>query len=286
MPRAIAKPFARGFRPEMVLWLIGAAAVAQAGATLYCQALHSLGAHGVMLPVLLVVLGAATISSIAGFAFSALCGTALLHLVPNPIEAVQIMLVCSIGIQSLSVWSVRRQIDWITLSRLLVGGLAGLPAGLWLLTHLSRQDYAHTLGALLTLYGLWMLLRGRGVTWAGAPRLTGLVGILGGITGGMAALPGPFVVIWCGMQGWNKGRQRCVTQPFILSMQILALAMLHAMGPAMAADTAIGLNAWGYVPAALVGTAIGLHIFRRLTDGQFGVAVNAWLIASGAGLLL
>lgn len=290
MPGAISRRLVAGYRPETALALTAVPVLAVAGALLYCRGLHALGADGVLLPALLVVMGAAAISSIAGFAFSALSGAALLHLVTSPIQVVQIMLVCSIGIQSLSVWSFRRHVDWTTLSRLLAGGMLGVPAGLWLLTHLSRLEYTHALGAMLTVYGVWMILRRRHVVWVLAPHTAIVAGFLGGITGGMAALPGALAVIWCGIQGWDKERQRGVAQPFILCMQIVALSILSVMRSTglvgVAANVAANVAAWGYLPAALLGTMVGLHIFRRLTDRQFGTAVNVLLIVSGAALLV
>ena len=40
------------------------------------------------------------------------------------------------------------------------------------------------------------------------------------------------------------------------------------------------------VLAALLGAWFGLRIFRRLSDRQFELVVNALLIASGIGLVL
>ena len=57
---------------------------------------------GSAVPMLAVLL-ASMVSSIAGFAFSALCGALLFHLMENPVYTVQVMIVCSIAIQSLSV---------------------------------------------------------------------------------------------------------------------------------------------------------------------------------------
>jgi uncharacterized membrane protein YfcA len=112
-----------------------------------------------------------------------------------------------------------------------------------------------------------------------------LAGLMGGITGGMAALPGPFVMIWCNLQGWSKARQRGLTQPFILIMQLSTLAALYALGSSTAHAASIDPSAWAYLPGALAGTRIGLSVFRRLSDRQFATAINTLLIVSGLGLL-
>jgi uncharacterized membrane protein YfcA len=253
---------------------------------LYHNILTMLGVDGITSAAVLVVFASALVSSIAGFAFSAICGAVLLHLVPSPVAAVQIMLVCSIGIQSLSVWMLRQEIEWRMLSRLLAGGLLGLPVGVWLLLHLSPGNYAGALGGLLVLYGAWTLLRGPKVSYR-LPVGTALVfGFAGGITGGMAALPGPFVTIWSSLRGEGKARQRGLTQPFILAMQICTLAALLALGRAGGSPGSIDLSTWAYLPWALAGTRTGLAVFRILSDKQFTIAVNLLLIVSGLGLLL
>jgi hypothetical protein len=76
------------------------------------------------------VFTAAAISSVGGFAFSAICGAILFHLMEDPVAAVQTMMICSIVVaavqtmmicsivgQSYMVWWLRRQVEW---GRLLV----------------------------------------------------------------------------------------------------------------------------------------------------------------------
>jgi hypothetical protein len=50
----------------------------------------------------IIVLACATLSSVAGFAFSALSGPALLHAIGDPVKAVHIMLVASVAPRNLS----------------------------------------------------------------------------------------------------------------------------------------------------------------------------------------
>jgi hypothetical protein len=72
---------------------------------------------------------ASTLSSIAGFAFSAICGAMLFHLLTKPVQIVQIMLVCSIAIQALCVASLRNAIDWKSLARFFLAGWSGCRLG-------------------------------------------------------------------------------------------------------------------------------------------------------------
>lgn len=237
---------------------------------------------GVSTLCMIAVLASAAVSSIAGFAFSAICAALLLPLIEEPVQAVTVMLLSSIAIQSLSVWTLRRNVDARALLPFLLGGILGLPGGVYLLLNAQAPDYVRLMGISLVVYGSFMLLR-RPAIIRGGPVHDAVAGALGGITGGLAAFPGALVTIWCGMKGWDKGRQRGVYQPFILVMQVLTLAAVTAMAPS-APGFGIAATAWAFVPAALLGTCCGLAFYKRLSDGQFTVAVNLLLIVAGLGL--
>jgi uncharacterized protein len=170
------------------------------------------------------------------------------------------------------------------LLRFISGGITGLPLGVYLLTHLASHLYLRCIGLFLIAYGLFMIARRP--YKATFCNVVGdyIAGFLGGVTGGLVAFPGAFVTIWCGLKGWTKDRQRGVYQPFILVMQMLALALISFMQSSHA--DGIDLSTIIYVPGALLGTWCGIAIFRRLPDSQFARAVNLLLIASGLGLLM
>ena len=228
-----------------------------------------------------VVLLAALVSSIAGFAFAALAGSALAYLRFDPVQAVMTMALCSIAIQGYAVWQLRASIRWRALAPMLAAGAITTPLGVALLTYIDAKLYAAVLGAIVTGYGAFVLLRRetrpvRGALWHDV-----LVGALGGVMGGLSSAPGLAVTIWCSMRGWDKLRQRAVYQPFILAMQLVTVACLTwTAGPRTEA-----LRHASYVPFALMGAIGGFALYRRMTTQQFRVAVSVLLIVSGAGLL-
>ena len=229
----------------------------------------------------LVMLTAALVSNIAGFAFCALAGSALAYLGTDPVRAVQAMVVCSTATQLYAVWTIRRAIRWNALWPMIAAGASTIPLGVWLLIHADAVYYAAGLGVFLTGYAGYLLLRRtvRVVHWS-AWR-DALAGALGGITGGLAGLPGSIVTIWCGMRGWDRLRQRAVYQPYILSMQIVTLVALRFQAP-LRMNLAHDLR---FVPFALLGAVGGLALFHRMTNRQFQLAVGLLLGASGVGLL-
>jgi len=118
------------------------------------------------------------------------------------------------------------------------------------------------------------------------PLADACAGFLGGLSGGLAAFPGAFVTIWCGLKGWDKARQRGVYQPFILGMQPITLLVIYLMRPSSSIAMQLDWKTLTFIPAALLGAWLGLCIFKRLSDRQFELAVNLLLIASGVGLFL
>jgi len=228
-----------------------------------------------------VLLLAALVSSIAGFAFSAIAGCALAYVGVEPVHAVQTVVVCSIATQSYAVWKLRESIGWRSLWPMLFAGAATIPFGVWLLVHVDASVYAAGLGAFLTIYACYLVLRRKEHVLRGNAWRDALAGALGGIAGGLGGFPGAFVTIWCSMRGWDKLRQRAVFQPYILAMQIVTIACLRWQSPiqdSIAQDLA-------FVPFALVGAVGGLAVFQRLSQKQFQLAVSLLLAVSGVGLL-
>jgi uncharacterized membrane protein YfcA len=236
---------------------------------------------------LLAVLAASAVSSIAAFAFSALCGALLFHVLDSQVYAVQVMTVASIAIQSLSVIALWRSIEWRSLLVYLIGGLLGVPAGVWLLLNLHSGVYRVVIGVLLIAYGGYLLLRYRIWSIRAGPIAEVGAGFVGGITGGLAAFPGAAVTTRCSLKGWDNAHQRGVYQPFILLMQPVTLIAIWLMQPPTSLPAAqMNWETLIFVPAALLGTWFGLHIFKRLSDPRFELAVCGLLIVSGIGLVV
>jgi uncharacterized protein len=225
---------------------------------------------------------ASMLSSVVGFAFSAIAGAILFHIDNSYLHAVQTMLVASISLQSFSVFYLRKNIVVRALAPFLAGGAATLMLGVYVVTHTKVEALLVLTGTILILYGLFTI-RGK------VPRLhyTGIAGdvcsgALGGITGPVAAFPGAFVAIWCSLKGWDKSRQRGVTQPYILTMQIFTLGALSVMsGPRVALDWPL----LQYPLPAIAGAVFGLKLFERLNDRQFLSMIAALLVVSGIAMV-
>ncbi len=234
--------------------------------------------------VMIAILFSALTSSIAGFAFSAICGGILFHLWDDHVRIVAIMIACSTANQAVMVWSLRREIRWADLPLYLAGGVLGVPVGAWALLHADRERFAQAVGLLLLAYGAWTAFGSRRVLRLEHPVANAVVGFLGGVTGAAAAMPSLPLTIWCRLQGWDKDTQRALYQPFILLIQIAALlAILLLAGVRGSGFEAPDLLC---IPAGLFGTHVGMGCYRGLSNRQFALAVNILVIASGLSFMV
>jgi uncharacterized membrane protein YfcA len=234
--------------------------------------------------IMFVLMGSACVASVVGFAFSAIAGASLYHLVSTPVEVVKIMLWSSIAIQLYSVIKLWRYIKWSRLVPYLAGGFLTVVPFCWLVLHIAPGIYLLVIGIFIAWYGLYRLFSRPSAVNVG-PR-TGLVidfatGALGGITGPFAAFPGAAIAIWCCMRGWDKVQQRSVFQPYILVMQVVTLVILTLMGGSNSLNFSYAL----YAIPAVFGCHLGLLLFERLSNQQFNRLVSAFLIISGISMI-
>jgi len=232
--------------------------------------------------VSIVIFMAASLSSTVGFAFSAIAAAMIFHFVSDTVEAVKIMMVASIAIQAYCVAGMWRTISLRACAPFLIGGVATMPAGIYLLLCLRPQAYIVAMGLALALYGAYMLIRQPPSIKRGGAFTDVAVGALGGITGPLAAFPGAFVTIWCGMRGWDKVAQRSVFQPYILILQVLTLGTLSLVS----GRSVFNGDLIAYALPGVAGAWLGLQVFQKLSDLQFQRLVNLALIVSGIALAL
>ena len=235
------------------------------------------------LPVTLVsIFAGALAAGLAGFAFSAISGAILFHWLP-PIEAVPLLLACSITTQLFSIARLWRCMAWRQCLPYLAGGLAGIPVGAWLLEAFNARAFAAGFGVFLAVYSTWMLLRPAFAVRGGGRFAEIAAGFAGGITCGATAFPGAIPTIWCNLRGLPKTEQRGIVQPFILLMQIATIAWFSKLGIFAAATWATYV--W-CLPVVLCGTALGLRLFHAVDDAKFRRVVLFFLLVSGATLIL
>jgi uncharacterized membrane protein YfcA len=229
-----------------------------------------------------VLLGA-MVSGFSGFAFSAVCGAVLFHVL-EPSRAIPLMMACSITSQLMTMLALRRSLRFHASPWLLLGGIAGVSVAVLAISATDPRMLRAFFGAFLALYAAYLMLRAP-IEWlsiSGAMSQT-VVGTLGGAVGVLTAMPGAIPTVWCEMRGCSKEEQRACVQPFIIAMQTLALIMFAVAPGGIPREVPYYLAI--SLPALCLGSWLGMVAFQRINDAAFRRIVLVMLIASGLVLL-
>jgi uncharacterized protein len=230
------------------------------------------------------VFAGAVVSGLVGFAFSAVAGAILFHVLP-PIEAVPLMMACSLVPQLISLVVLRLRIEWRSSLMLIIGGLLGVVPALYLLQHVNATSLRIGFGMFLAAYSGYMLLRPAMTYVREAPGRfrDAFVGFGGGLIGGLTAMPGALPVIWCDLRGMPKDQQRGLVQPYILAMQVFALGLMLSRN---GLSTQALLNLTVSLPALAAGTLVGVGLFGKINEAMFRSFVLAALLLAGLVLVV
>lgn len=222
------------------------------------------------------------VNGLAGFGTSLFALGWLLQVMP-PREAVAIALACSVVTGIPGIWAVRRSIGFRQLSVFLVPALCGVPLGFAALSLIDARMLSLIVGMFLLAYGGYFAFR------RNLPELSGSwlpleagIGFCGGVLGAMAGLSGALPSMWLAMRPWPKGVQRGILQPFNMVILSLATAMLALDG---GFDATVLRNLALTLPASAIGAAIGLWLFRKLSDHGYRRLLIGLMLVSGIMLL-
>jgi uncharacterized membrane protein YfcA len=201
----------------------------------------------------------------SGFAFALAASSIWLHRV-DPLHSTIMVTGAGVLLHLSTIWPQRKNISAARVSPFILGGLAGIPIGVYLLAY---GAYAVVSPRLHTID-----LGGRGADAA--------VGFIGGVLGGIGGYSGVLPTIWTQLRGWPKEVARGVYQPYIIVVQSITLA-----GIVWVTLDRVGLMLLLTVlPPLLLGTWIGWQLYGRLDERRFRQGLGLLLIASGATLIL
>lgn len=236
-------------------------------------------------PTLVALLAAsaffgALVSSFSGFAYSPVAAMFLVAVLP-PSTLIPLLMICSILVRVTAIAHVGRTWNMARCAPMLLAGAAGVAIAVALLPLIDARHFRIGFGLFLASYAL-IMLRGLARHLGGnpSPQVESAVGLVGGIVGGLTAMPGAIPVLYCNMRGLPKNEQRGIVEPFILVMQVFALVMLLAAGQL---DREIVAHVILTLPALGFGTAAGLLLYGRASDRQFRQIVLALLFVTGLG---
>ncbi len=223
------------------------------------------------------------VQGLSGFAFGLVAMSVWAWTVDPQLAAVLSTFGALVG-QVIAAVTVRRGFDKRLLLPFVIGGLAGVPLGIWLLPRLDVAIFKACLGGLLVPWCLAMLFaRGLPRIHGGGRLADGLSGFLGGICGGVGGFTGPIPTLWCTLRGMERDVQRSVVQNFNLSMLAVAFALQVGAGNVgVQMMPLLGIVA----VCVLVPVLLGARLYVGISDARFRQIVLGLLTLSGLALLV
>jgi len=236
--------------------------------------------------IAIVALGAVVagfVQGLSGFAFGMVAMSIWAWSVEPKLAAMLSVFGALVG-QVIAAVTVRRPFDRKVLLPFLIGGVLGVPLGIWLLPHFDVPLFQTCLGVLLAVWCPLMIVSDRlpPVRWGGRGA-DAVIGGIGGVMGGIGGFAGVVPTLWCTLRQMPRDEQRAVIQNFNLAMQAVAFT-LHV---------GTGNVRWDMVPllalvavAVLVPVLLGGKLYVGISEQAFRKIVLGLLTASGIALLL
>lgn len=186
--------------------------------------------------------------------------------------------------QIIAVFSVRRGFDLRRLMPFVLGGLAGLPLGLWLLPRLDVPLFKAVLGVFLLVVCPLMLVAERLPKVTHGGRVADAVaGAAGGVMGGLGGFTGVVPSLWCTLRGYEKDTQRSIIQNFNLTLLCVTFASYLATGVLQTSQLPLLAVV---LPSMVVPSLLGARLYLKISPEAFRRVLLGLLTVSGAALAI
>jgi uncharacterized protein len=236
--------------------------------------------------VWLIVLGAVVagfVQGLSGFGFS-LVALSFWAWALDPKLAAVLAVTGGFSGQLLAALTVRRGFDAKRVLPFIVGGLLGLPLGLWLLPRIDAVMFRLFVGGVLAVWCPVMLLSSRlPPLRAGGRVADGVAGLLGGAMGPLGGFTGAVPTLWCTLRGYERDVQRAVIQNF--NMALLGVTLVSYIFTGLITAPMLPMIAI-VVPALVLPALLGMKVYIGISPLAFRNIVLGLLTASGLAMLV
>lgn len=229
--------------------------------------------------VMAVMFFAALTRSTFGFG-EALVAVPLLSLLLKIETASALVAISSICNSLVIMATGRHATDWRGAWWLIAATLAGIPVGVYVLTHVPDSFVKRILAAVVIAFALFHLTQHR--RW----HLTGGLwaipfGFVGGILGGAYNTAGPPLVIYGTLRGWTPSQFRSTLQGVFLTSATVVLFLHYNAG--LWSEEVLEYVAW-VLPLLLITVPLGHWLNGQIHPNHFQRTLH-WMLF-GLGLLL
>lgn len=235
---------------------------------------------------LLIILGALVAGfsqGLSGFGFG-LVAMSFWAWVIDPQLAAVLSVAGGLTGQIVAAFTVRRGFNLTLILPFVLGGLCGIPIGVYLLPLLDIYKFKTVLGTFLILWCPFMLFADRIPKITQAYRIfDGITGLGGGIMGGLGGFTGTLPTLWCTLRGFDRDTQRSIIQNFNFAMLVVIFISYIAKGiivPAMISTILI------VSPIVVITSYIGTRMYLGISQQRFRQIILTLLTFSGLTMLI
>ena len=232
-----------------------------------------------MLIAISIIIGlSAAAAAVTGFGFNLVSAPLLTLIYPPRLVVVLTLLlgICASGLLVLRP-EIRREVEWRVIRPLFLSSLAGMPAGVVLLTWGPARALKAAIATVTAAFAIVMLTRFR-PRLGGGTLETAAVGFLSGVLSTSTSLNGPPVALYLMARGFTKDRFRGTMVVYVFLATVASVVLL-ALGGAITGPT-LALAA-KTAPVLLVGFLAGVALVHGLSERHFEVTVLAFLVLVG-----
>jgi uncharacterized membrane protein YfcA len=224
---------------------------------------------------------AGCVKGLTGFGVS-LVSTALLVQVAPPGTVVPVVLLLNSLVNAFLVYNARQDISLGRVWPLIVGGVAGLPLGTYILVVVDANVLRIVIGAVILLFS-FALLRGYRSMVRRERLGAGLVGAASGILAGSVSIGGPPVVLFFAGIGVEKRKFRANLVAYFLCLNLAGIPVYYAGGLLTAGVFKMFLV---LVPALLLGGLTGTWLVARVSERTFRIITLVIVIVAAVMAIL
>ena len=228
-----------------------------------------------------IMFAASFVMGLAGFGIG-LVALAFLPWVMSPVTAIVLTTIYAAVFSVVMIVPLRREIEPVRLTQMVVGSVVGTPLGVWGLATLPVSVLNRLIGLVLILVVALDWWR-RSPKILAAPAWGVSAGVLAGVMGGAIGTPGPPVIIYTSAQGWSPRAMKANLLAFFIVNETVILLGYSWAG--LLTREVWWLGGVLVVPS-LLGVAVGVAVFNRIDAVRFRQIVFGALFASGLVLLV
>lgn len=214
--------------------------------------------------VLFIITLSAFIQGLTSFGFSLIALPLLAGLLPFQ-QVIAMLIIYSLMLNLVMLFKLYRNVHLKLITMLIVGGVLGIPLGIWLLQHAEPILLKRIAGLLIIIVSL-ALLSGKRIVLKNPHKFYAPLGFLSGILQGSLSLSGPPIVLFLSNQDVDKAVFRANLTAFFTMMNLISIPGFVLKG--MITGEVL-VQTFTALPVLLIGLGGGMYLATRIDEAIF-----------------